>query len=140
MAVRGTPAENAQKWKTRLSAATPEIQAGIQRVQSSPGAAAAKQKAAWQQNTIAAADKWERNVSRVTLGDWQQAALAGVNRVASGAAAKQGKMESFLQDFQPHLERVQQKLAGMPRGGLEANLARMLENARMNSTFRRSGT
>lgn len=140
MPVRGTPAENAAKWKNRLSAATPEIQAGIQRVTQAPGQAAAKQKGAWVQNTQAAADKWERNVSRVTLSDWQAAATAGVNRVASGAAAKVGKMESFLADFQPHLERVQQRLSAMPRGGLEQNLARMLENARQNSTFRRSGS
>lgn len=140
MAVRGTPAENAKKWQNRLSAATPEIQAGIQRVTQAPGQAAAKQKAAWQMNTAAAADKWERNVSRVTLSDWQAAANAGVSRVASGAAAKVGKMESFLSDFQPHLERVQQKLATMPRGNLEQNLTRMLENARQNAQFKRSGS
>lgn len=140
MAVRGTPSENAQKWKTRLSAATPDIQAGIQRVTSAPGQAAARQKGAWQANVIAAADKWERNVSRVSLDQWKQAALDGVNRVAQGATAKVGKMESFLTEFQPHLERTQAALAAMPRGNLEQNLARMLENARRNAQFKRSGS
>lgn len=140
MAVRGTPSENAAKWKNRLSAATPEIQAGIARVTTAPGQAAAKQKTAWQTNTAAAADKWERNTSRVSLSEWQAAANAGVSRIAAGAAAKQGKMESFLQEFQPHLERTQQRLAAMPRGNFEQNLARMVENARLNAQFKRSGT
>lgn len=139
MPVRGTPAENAQKWKTRITAATPEIRAGIQRVSSAPGAAAARQKTAWQTNVVAAADKWERNVGAVSLQSWQADALAGVDRIASGAAAKQGKMESFLNEFQPHLERVQQRLASMPRGSLEQNLTRMMENARLNAQFKRSG-
>jgi hypothetical protein len=139
MAVRGTPTENAQKWKNRLSQATPDIQAGIQRVASAPGQAAARQKAAWQANVAAAADKWERNVSRVSLEQWKQAALDGVGRIAQGANSKVGKMEAFLQEFQPHLERVQQRLASMPRGSLEQNLGRMLENARANATFKRSG-
>lgn len=140
MAIRGTPQDNAAKWKNRLSAATPEIQAGIQRVTTAPGQLAAKQRQAWQANVVAAGDKWERNVSRVSLADWQTQALAGVNRIATGAAAKQDKMASFLAEFQPHLERGQAKLQSMPRGSLEQNLARMLENARHNSTFKRSGS
>lgn len=140
MAVRGTPASNAQKWKNRLSAATPDIQAGIQAVTAAPGQAAARQKAAWQANVVAAADKWERNVSRVSLQQWQQAAMDGVNRIAQGANAKVSKVESFLNEFQPHLERVQSQLASMPRGSLEQNLGRMLQNARLNAQFKRSGT
>jgi hypothetical protein len=140
MPVRGTPSENAQKWKNRLSAATPDISAGINRVQSAPGQAAARQKGAWLANVQGAADKWERNVGRVSLESWKQAALDGVGRVAQGANSKVGKMESFLNEFQPHLERVQQALASMPRGSLEQNLGRMLENARRNAQFRRSGT
>lgn len=139
MTVRGTPSENAQKWKNRLSQATPDIQAGINRVSSAPGQAAANQAAAWQANVVAAADKWKRNVSRVSLDAWKQAALDGVSRIAQGANSKVGKMESFLTEFQPHLERGQQRLASMPRGSLEQNLGRMLENARHNSTFKRSG-
>jgi hypothetical protein len=140
MPVRGTPSSNAQKWKNRLSAATPDIQAGIQAVNSAPGAAAARQKSAWQANVVAAADKWERNVGRVSLEQWKQAALDGVGRIAQGANSKVGKMEAFLTEFQPHLERTQQALAAMPRGNLEQNLGRMLENARRNAQFKRSGT
>jgi hypothetical protein len=140
VAVRGTPSSNAQKWKNRLSAATPDIQAGIQAVTQAPGQAAAKQKAAWQANVVASADKWERNVSAVSLGQWQQAAMDGVSRVAQGANAKVGKMEAFLTQFQPHLERVQQQLAATPRGSLEQNLGRMLQNARLNAQFKKTGS
>lgn len=139
MAVRGTPAENAAKWQRRLSAATTDVQAGINRVAQAPGQRAAAQKAAWQQNVVAAADKWERRVAAVPLEEWKRAALEGTARIASGAQAKVGKVEAFQNEFIPHLERVQQRLANMPRGSLEQNLARMLENARMNSQFKRTG-
>lgn len=139
MAIRGTPAENAAKWKRNLSAATPDIQAGIQRVTQAPGQAAAAQQAAYLAGVQASADKWKRNVAAVTLESWKADALAGVNRVAQGAQAKEGKMAAFLTEFQPHLETVQAKLRSMPRGSLEQNLARMLENARSNANFKRSG-
>lgn len=139
MAVRGTPQENAKKWQTRITAATPDIRAGIERTQQAPGAAAARQRQAWQTNVVAAADKWERNVAAVSLDSWKRDALSGVDRIASGAQAKVSKVEGFLQEFQPHLERVQQRLQGMPRGTLEQNLARMMENARLNAQFKRSG-
>jgi hypothetical protein len=138
MAVRGTASSAADKWKRNISAATGDVKAGIGRVTQAPGQAAAKQKNAWQQNVIAAADKWEANVSRVSLAEWQQAATAGADRIAQGANAKVGKVESFLSEFIPHLERGQAKLANMPRGSFEQNLARMVENARHNATFKRS--
>lgn len=139
MTVRGTPAQAAAKWAQRLSGATQEIAAGIDRVAEAPGRKAAAQKQAWLANVQAKADKWERNVGRVSLEDWRAAAKQGVARVAQGAQQKQGKMEAFQAEFFPHLENVQRKLQSMPRGSLEQNLARMVANARENANFKRGG-
>jgi hypothetical protein len=139
MAIRGTPQQAAAKWQQRLSASTQEIQAGIDRVTEAPGRKAAAQKAAWLANIQAKADKWERNVGRVTLEQWRESAKAGVGRVAQGAQQKVGKVEAFQTEFFPFLERVQQKLASTPRGSLETNLARMVMNAREISNFKRGG-
>lgn len=135
MAVRGDAASIQAKWLRNIQGATPDIQAGIQRVTQAPGQAAAAQAAAWQQNTIAAADKWKRNVGAVTLDSWKTAATNGVGRIAQGAQAKQDKMGDHMANFIPHLEAGQRKLAAMPRGTFEQNIARMVEMARHNASY-----
>lgn len=137
MAVRGTPSSIKDKWLRNLQQSTADIQAGIQRVTQAPGQAAAAQAQVWQQNTINAADKWKRNTASVTLPEWQAAATAGVPRIAQGAAAKQGKMEKHLDSFIPHLEAGQRKLAAMPRGDINQNLARMVAMARHNAEYKK---
>ena len=139
MPVRGTPQSIKDKWLRNIQTATPDIQAGIQRVQTAPGVAAAAQVDVWQNNTVAARDKWKRKTAAVSLPDWQASALAGVPRIAQGAQAKQGKMEAHLTNFIPHLEAGQQKLKAMPRGSFEQNLARMIEMARHNKAYRAPG-
>lgn len=139
MAVRGTPNSIADKWKTRLSGATAEIQAGIQRVNVAPGQQAAAKKDKWLNNVQASQDKWTRNVSRVSLSDWQNAAInVGVPRIAQGAAQKVGKVESFMSDFLPHLERGQAAVRAMPDNTFEARVQRAVAMMRHNATFKRS--
>lgn len=137
MAVRGTPQQITEKWKQRTAGATQQVIEGVARVTEAPGAQAARQKQVWLANIQAKADKWERNVARVSLSEWQQATTAGAQRIAAGVNAKAGKMEAFLVEFIPHIENVQRRVNAMPRGSLEQNLARMVENARGLSTFKR---
>jgi hypothetical protein len=94
----------------------------------------------WLANLTAKADKWENNVKAVSLQSWQAATVSGAQRISAGVQAKAHKMESFLTEFLPHVERVQAKVHAMPRGNLEQNLTRMLENARGLAQFKRSGT
>jgi hypothetical protein len=138
MAVRGTPASITAKWASRTAGATQQVIEGVARVTVAPGQKAAAQKSAYLANVQAKADKWERNVGRVTLQDWQQATTAGAQRIAAGVQAKQGKMENFLTQFIPHVERVQQRVQAMPRGNMEQNIARMVENVRGMAEFKRS--
>lgn len=138
MAVRGTASSITQKWASRTAGATQQVIEGVARVTQAPGQKAAAQKAAYLANVQAKADKWERNVSRVTLQDWQAATTQGAQRIAAGVQAKQKKMEDFLTAFIPHVERVQQRVQAMPRGNMEQNIARMVENVRGMAEFKRS--
>lgn len=136
---RGTPEQNAAKWAQRLSASTQQIQQGVANVTEAPGKKAAAQVQSYLNGIQAKVDKWQRNVGRVSLEEWKAATTAGAARVAQGAQAKQGKVESFQREFLPFLDQVQRRVSAMPRGTLEQNLARMVENARGISQFKRSG-
>jgi hypothetical protein len=138
MPIRGNAASITEKWKSRTSGATQQVIEGVARVSEAPGAKAARQKQAYLANVQAKADKWERNVAAVSLQEWQAATTAGANRIAAGVQAKAGKMEGFLREFLPYVEQVQTRVNAMPRGNLDQNLARMMENARALSNFKRT--
>jgi hypothetical protein len=137
MPVRGNPAQITEKWKTRTAGATQQVVDGVNRVTEAPTAKAARQKQAWINNTIAKQDKWERNTAAVTLEEWRAATTAGAQRIAAGVNAKAGKMERFMTEFVPFLEGVQRQVNQTPRGDMETNLARMVQNARLISQFKR---
>lgn len=139
MAIRGNADSITQKWAQRTSGATQQVVEGVARVTQAPGQKAAAQKAVYLQRVQERADKWANNVARVSLADWQAATTAGAQRIAAGVQAKQGKYASFMREFIPHVERVQQRVQAMPRGNMEQNIARMIENVRGMSEFRRTG-
>lgn len=131
-----TPQEAAANWAQRLAGSTDRIQRGVQGVTTAPGQSAARQKAVWQQNTAAAADKWASRVAQVPLADWQQAmATKGVQRVAGGAQAAQPKMEQFMGQLLPH---INAGLGALPaRGNLDQNIGRMTSWVRHMANFQR---
>lgn len=133
-----TPQELANKWKTRTSAATQDVIAGVDRVTEHPGRKAAQQKEAWRNNTVNAADKWERRVQAGTLEDWKARTKDGAQRIGQGVQAKAGKVEGFWQEFGPFQDSVTANTRAMPRGSLEQNLARMLNQARKTADFKRT--
>lgn len=136
----GTPEQIAQKWSNNLAAAAPYITAGVNAVTVAPGQAAARQVDAWINGVQAARQKWQTRVASVSLQDWQQAMInKGVPRVASGAQAAQPKMAQFLGEFLPFQERVTQQVRSMPRGSLEAGIARAVAQIRGTAQFQRGG-
>lgn len=136
--VRVTPAQAASKWKDRLSAATTEIEQGVARVQEAPGMAAAKQINKYLAGVQASAQKWRTNVSRVSLGEWQDAMKnVGIPRIATGAAAKVGKVEQFQAEFQPHLEKVMAEVHAMPSDNLAQRIQRATRMMEGNAKFTR---
>ena len=137
-----TPQQAAAKWAQRLGAATDAVKQGVQAVQVSPMEKAANRQDAYISGVTRAANsgKWARGLRRRTLGDWQQSMInKGLPRIASGAAASQPKMESFMQQWLPYEEQLKNKLASMPRGTLEQNKARMNAAVDWNAAFVRQG-
>lgn len=135
---RVSPQEGTQKWVTRLSGATADIQAGIAKVTEAPGVAAARSAQKYQNNVTAAFPKWKNNVQAVGLSQWQQAATAGVQRVAQGAQQKQDKYQSFAQQFYPFLDANVAKIKNMPNDTFEARVQRAVAMMRANASFKRS--
>ncbi len=138
--MRLSPQDVAAKWAARASAAQGDYQAGVQAVSQSPGAAAAAKADKWLQNVQQAKDKFKSRVGATSLSDWQTATVQkGAPRYGTGVQAAQGKMAAFAAEFGPHLDAVTQRVKAMPDTTLEQRLARMVEQARGTSQFRRRG-
>jgi hypothetical protein len=124
---RLTPEEYAQKWATRTAAATPEYQAGIQRVTQAPGQAAAAKEQKYQAGVQAAvtSGKWRRNVGAVSLQSWQESAMnKGAQRLASGAQAAQSKMAAAGARILPMIDAVKSEVDRMPDNTVEDRISK----------------
>ena len=137
-AVRVTAAQAQAKWLSRLSGATQEIRDGVNRVTTAPGQLAAAKKQKWLSAVTQSADKWAHNVSLVTLEQWKNSMLNyGVDRVASGAQAKQDKVGAFMTQFLPFLNNGLQRIKSMPDTTPEQRIQRMIAMVNYTSTFKR---
>lgn len=117
------PNTAAQNWVSGMQTAGAKITAGVNAVTVAPGQAAARQAAVWAQNTAAAQNKYAKNVASVTLEEWKASVLnKGINRVASGATAAQGKMQSAMSQILPQIATIVQGLP--PRGTTDQNIQR----------------
>jgi hypothetical protein len=131
-----TPEQAAEAWAQRLGSSGERIRQGVQSVTTSPGQAAARQKAAYAANVAAAQDKWAARVASVSTSDWQQAVIEkGLPRIAAGAQAAQPKMAAFMAQVLPHIDSVKGSLP--PRGNLDANINRMTQFTRGMAKFQR---
>lgn len=135
------PAFVTDKWANNLGAATDSIKAGVQAVSVSPMEKAAAKADDWANGVMRSKDKFQRGLRRVSLADWQTATIEkGVPRVSSGAQAAKPKMQAFMTEFLPHVDRIAQQVRAMPKGGLDNGIARATAQIRGNATFRRSGS
>ena len=101
-----------------------------------PGKSAALAKDLWLQKISASADKWARRVSAVSLQDWQDAMInKGINRIASGTQAAIPKMTAFMTDFLPFVDQGVAAIKNMPKGNVEAGIARAAAMIRHNATY-----
>lgn len=136
------PADVAAKWATNLGAAGPQIQKGVQAVQVSPTALAAKNPDGYLQGVQRAVQtgKWQNNLNRVTLQQWQAAMInKGLPRIQSGAQIGKQNMQTFMTNFLPYVYSAQQQLQSQPRGNLEQNISRMTTFIRAMSNFQNPG-
>lgn len=140
MPVRSDPQTATQKWVSNLGNATAAMTAGANRVTTSPGTAAAAAADKWLAKVTQAKDKFKARVGSVTLQQWQTAYTTyGVQRVASGAQAKQGKMLAFQQDWQAYLQANMAKIDRMPTVTLQDGIAKAVAQIQLNAAFKRSG-
>lgn len=138
---RVSPQEMAAKWQNRLSSSTADITRGVQAVTTAPGQLAAAQRQAWLTRVQNSADKWARNVSRVSLEDWRKKMIdVGIPRVAQGAQANVDKVQAFAQEFLPYLDRGVSSVRAMPKVTLEDRIARATAMIRHNANFKRGAS
>ena len=132
---RVSPQQGSDKWKNRIQAATADIQQGIQNTQADPPRLALAKADKWQQNVSQARPQFEAGLQRVSQAQWKAAALAGVSRIADGAAKKQEKYTQFAQAFYPYLDQGVAQVKSMPSTTFEDNVQRAVQMMRHNRAF-----
>lgn len=132
------PATVATLWANRLQGAQAEIAAGVAAVKEAPGAAAARQVDVWLARVQASRAKWVRNVSGVTLSQWQRSMTEkGIPRVGPGAQAAIPKVTQFMQDFLPFVEQGAATVRSMPKASLQDGIARAVAMIQHNARYER---
>lgn len=135
-----TPEQATAKWVNRLQQATEEVRRGVEQVTQAPGQIAASKFQKWITGVQESQQKWRRNVAAVSLDEWKTSMInVGIPRIAQGAQQKQGKMQRFLDQFFPHLERGVAAVKAMPDTTFEERIARANAMMRHNHEFRRGG-
>lgn len=125
-------------WAQGLSQATKKMTDGVNAVTVAPGQQAAAAADLWAQRVSdpATRAKFARRSAAVPLSDWKAAMISkGVGRAASGAQLAKPKFAKFMQQFLPHVMNVAAQVAQMPKGDLEASIARMTAQVRGNASF-----
>ncbi len=136
-----TAAEFQEKHARRLKASTEDMRKGIDRVTESPTAKAAAKQDKMLANLTASVQsgKWAAGLKRVSLEEWKRKTRdVGVNRVAAGIDAAKDKVVAFAEDLLPHIDRGQEKIAGMPDITLDDSINRMTTFVRHMAGFKRS--
>lgn len=113
------------KWGTNLQAAGPAIQNGIANVKQAPGLSAAAAKDRYIANVNASVDTWAKNVSAVSLNDWQNAMKTKtLPRLAQGITAAQANKTQNVQAMLSAVDAAVADANAVPRGNIEQNIQR----------------
>lgn len=130
----------AQKWQRNLAGSVESIRDGVNAVTVSPTekAAAAFQSYLDGVQRAVADGSYQAGLRRVSLDQWKRAMIdKGTTRIATGAAAAVGKVETFLNEFMPYVRSGQNMIANMPRGSFEQNMQRAIAMMEYLHKFKR---
>lgn len=140
MAVRVTADQAAERWARGVQTGSQKMAEGVARVTVAPGQKAAQKVDKWRQNTLDAAPKWQANVGRVGLAEWQEKMTTlGVQRAAQGATANQGKVAQRLAPVFSHMNNVLATVDRLPDTTLEDRIAKSAAFQRGMAQYRPSG-
>src|SRR5687767_11671829 len=130
---RVTAAEYAAKWGTRLKGASEDIRRGISKVATAPTELAARQQTVMLQKLTESVNNgtWAGQLRKVTLQDWQNAALTkGVQRISVGVDAAQPSQTAMAEQLLAAVDASVAEVNKTPRGDLEQNINRAATFAR----------
>lgn len=137
MAVRVSAEEAAANWARGVQNGSAKMAAGVDRVTQAPGQKAAQKVDKWRQNTMDAAAKWQANVARVPLAEWQEKMRTlGVSRATQGATANQGKVAQRLAPVFSHMNSVLAQVDALPDTTLEDRIQKSAAFARGMAQYR----
>lgn len=128
----------ANRWAQNLGASVTKITSGVNAVTTSPTSQAAAASQLWlsRLNDPATMAKWQRNLNKVTLSDWQTAMKQkGIPRISQGAQAAIPKMVKFMTAWLPYEAAGQSQIKSMPDVTLEDRIARAAAMIRYNAAF-----
>ena len=123
-----TPEQYAEKQARNLKNSLPDIRAGIERVSTAPGVAAAAAQTRMKDNLNRAIDdgRWAAKVRGVSLEEWKSAALnKGVDRIAAGIDQAHDKQVQMAGRLLAAVDSSAAKSNAMPKGTIQDSIARM---------------
>ena len=124
-----TPEQYAEKQARNLKNSLPDIRAGIERVSTAPGVAAAAAQTRMKDNLNRSIDdgRWAAKVRGVTLEEWKNAALnKGVDRIiAAGIDQAHDKQVQMAGRLLAAVDSSAAKSNAMPKGTIQDSIARM---------------
>ncbi len=128
-----------QNWVNGMRNSVEKARKKVQSMTEAPGAKAAANAGYWQRQVSSpeVLERYRTNVAAVGMEGWRQPYLTkGLQRMGQGAADAAPKMQKHLAAFLPHVEAVAQQVRLMPKGGLQASIARMIAQVTGNANFR----
>ena len=138
MAIRVNEQQFVDRWASGLKGSTQRIVEGVQNVQVSPTAKAAKSLDKAKAGYTAAIDsgKMARKLNAVSLESWKASTLAKApQRISAGVDGAVPKMQEFARKLLPYLTQVQAKVQAMPNISLEDNIQRAVTQMREMAKF-----
>jgi hypothetical protein len=115
------------KWGRRLNSAGQDIQAGVKRVTTAPGQLAAQSQPLMLQRLTEAINNgtWARNVSAVSLADWQNDFInKGIPRIAQGVTQAQKSKAQVIGELLTAVDNAASAARALPKGNIEQSIAR----------------
>lgn len=125
---RKTAADVANKWSQNLSNSTTQMQKGAQSVTVAPTQLAAANPNGYLNGVQQAVSsgKWQANLQKVTLSQWQNAYVTkGIPRVQQAATADKPAVQAAMGPLLDAVYAARDQInASMPRGNLQQNIQR----------------